>query len=309
MRIPAHGWVVGAEASLLHDQVPHAVLKQSAGRVTQRDAEGRAQRISGTIVEIDARKRAEEATRDAEERYRSLIELAPDGVVVYSDGLIEYANPAFCEMSGYTLEELIGQRTAKLKSGVHGPEFYRQLWNTITAGHPWRGEVVNRRKDGMLYHELLTIAPVMDEGGQVVRYVAVKHDITERKRIEQRLEHLAHFDLLTDLPNLVGADKHTFLARLAVLLKIPLAASSAARPMATTCGSVVKKRVKGSAKMNTSRVPRHIRVMPVKRAARMVSLTRPKRRAPLFWATKVRVATLSPMTGNSTVCSMRVAMP
>lgn len=130
------------------------------------------------------------------------IEAAAEGIVITDrDGIIEYANPAFCEMSLYPLEELVGQRTAKLKSGVHGPDFYRQLWSTIIAGHPWRGEVVNRRKDGMLYHELLTIAPVMDEGGQVVRYVAVKHDITERKRIEQRLEHLAHFDLLTDLPN------------------------------------------------------------------------------------------------------------
>ena len=110
------------------------------------------------------------------------VEQAADAVVITgTTGIIQYVNPAFTLMTGYTTEEAIGQYPSILKSGCQPPEVYADLWNTILAGRIWHGDLINRRKDGSLYHEEMRITPVRGANGAIVSYIAIKHDVTEQR--------------------------------------------------------------------------------------------------------------------------------
>lgn len=106
-------------------------------------------------------------------------------VITDVDGNIEYANPKFVDVSGYTLSEVIGKNPRILNSGRHGVDFYRNLWQTIKAGRVWKGEIQNRRKDGTLYWEDSTITPVFDSSEKLINFIAIKEDITPRKALEE----------------------------------------------------------------------------------------------------------------------------
>ena len=108
-------------------------------------------------------------------------------IITDLDGRIEYVNPKFVETTGYSAQEAIGQNPSILKSGEQGDEYYRELWQTITAGKEWRGEFHNKRKDGTFYWELASIAPIFDSSGQMTHFIAVKEDITDRKQAEEAL--------------------------------------------------------------------------------------------------------------------------
>lgn len=108
-----------------------------------------------------------------------------------TEGRIEYVNRRFLEVTGYSREELIGKTPAMIRSGLTPDIVYRDLWQTLRSGQVWRGELQNRKKSGELYWEAETITPVRDDSGQIVRFVAVKEDITERKRQEEELRLLA----------------------------------------------------------------------------------------------------------------------
>ncbi|MCQ4348908.1 EAL domain-containing protein [Pseudomonas stutzeri] len=130
------------------------------------------------------------------------VEQSPSTIVITDlDARIEYANQAFSRVTGYSLEEALGQNPKLLHSGKTPPSTYQDMWQQLTAGRAWRGEFVNRRKDGSEYTETVLISPVFDDAGQPTHYLAIKEDITQRKLDEQRIERLAHFDALTDLPN------------------------------------------------------------------------------------------------------------
>ena len=145
------------------------------------------------------------ARRAAEAELRllqSALEAAADGVVITDvEGSIAWVNPAFTRITGYALEEVRGRSPRLLRSGVHRDAFYRQMWETILAGSPWRGELYNRRKDGSLYVEEMTITPVRAAGGAISHFVAIKQDVTALKRQEEVIQDLATRDLLTGLPN------------------------------------------------------------------------------------------------------------
>ncbi len=128
---------------------------------------------------------------------------ATDNGVVITDreGTIEWINPAVTRLSGFGMQEAVGQNARLFHSGAQDRGFYDRLWHTINAGAVWRGDLVNRRKDGSLYSEEMTITPVLDEAGSIQHFVAVKQDITERKRMEGELRELASTDPLTGVAN------------------------------------------------------------------------------------------------------------
>ncbi len=112
-------------------------------------------------------------------------------VITDKDGTIEYVNPKFCEVSGYSREEVIGQNPRVLKSDRHDKEFYKQLWETVSSGEVWHGELCNQKKDGTLYWERASIAPVRDERGEISHFIAIKEDITQWKELQDELKETA----------------------------------------------------------------------------------------------------------------------
>jgi PAS domain S-box-containing protein len=141
--------------------------------------------LKRTLRNVTVRRRMEQNLR----LFESALNSAADGVeITDADGRIEWVNQAFTQMTGYTAADVIGHTPGELlRSGVQDQAFYQQMWETILSGNVWRGEVVNRRRDGSLYDEMLSIAPVATAGGSIRNFVAIKQDISERKLIEQRL--------------------------------------------------------------------------------------------------------------------------
>lgn len=152
--------------------------------------------IRASNRDITEQKRAEEGLR----KFQRAVQQSPASIVITDlKGNIEYVNPKFTQVAGYTFDETQGQNPRVLKSGEYPPEKYRELWETITAGHEWRGEFHNRRKNGELFWEFASISPIFDDKGKITHYLAIKEDITERKRTEERLkEAYQHLKLLNE---------------------------------------------------------------------------------------------------------------
>lgn len=122
-------------------------------------------------------------------------------VITDREGRVEWVNQAFTELTGFELAEVHGGTPRVLKSGIQSDFYYEKMWETILGGHVWRGELYNRRKDGTVYVEEQTITPVQGADGQIRHFVAVKQDVTQRRRTEERIRYLALHDPLTDLGN------------------------------------------------------------------------------------------------------------
>lgn len=130
------------------------------------------------------------------------VEQSPNSIFITDlDANIIFANSTFLLTSGYTADEIINQNSRILKSGKMPQQTYDEMWSTITRGDIWKGELVNRRKDGSEYVEYVMISPIRDEEGNITNYLAIKDDITEKLKAGERIEFLAHFDQLTGLPN------------------------------------------------------------------------------------------------------------
>ena len=129
-------------------------------------------------------RRTEEALR----LQSGALEAAANAIVITNrKGVIEWANAAFTTYTGYTVAEAIGKTPSLLKSGKHDQALYKSLWKTILAGEVWHGEMINRRKDGTLYPEEMTITPMKDPRGEITHFIAVKQDITKRKQADQAI--------------------------------------------------------------------------------------------------------------------------
>jgi PAS domain S-box-containing protein len=116
------------------------------------------------------------------------IEQSAEGIMITdAKGTIRYVNPAFSRVSGYSREEALGKNPRLLKSGKQDEAYYKKLWTTILGGEIWQDEIVNRRSDGGLYIEQMTITPVRNQRGEITHFIAIKAEVTERKRLEQQL--------------------------------------------------------------------------------------------------------------------------
>jgi len=138
----------------------------------------------GTVRDITERKHANAELR----KLSKAVEQSPASVIITDKtGIIEYVNPAFTEITGFSSEESVGNRPSIIKSGEHPQEFYENLWHVILDGGTWNGELINRKKDGSLFWESASISPIFNEEGNVIRFLAVKQDITDRKKTEKAL--------------------------------------------------------------------------------------------------------------------------
>ncbi len=155
------------------------------------DPEGEKRLLQGAIFDVTARKLAEQQAIDAAERLdiqAKALSAAANGIVITeAKGNIIWVNEAFCRMTGYSAEEVLGKSPGILKSGVQGPDFYDTMWETIRSGRVWQGEITNRRKDGSLYVEEMIITPVARTDGSITHFIAIKQDITHRKQAEIEL--------------------------------------------------------------------------------------------------------------------------
>ncbi len=149
-------------------------------------------------AELSARKQAEENLS----LQSAALEAAANAIAITDkNGTIQWVNTAWVTLTGYSKEESIGHSARIIKSGIHDALFYKNMWDTILSGKVWRGDLVNKRRDGSLYFEEETITPVLDKQGNVTHFIAIKLDITKRKQAESDLEHLARTDTLTGVNN------------------------------------------------------------------------------------------------------------
>ncbi len=158
--------------------------------------------INNLIVDLEDEVGSHKLTAENLNKLSQAIEQSPVSVMITDlDGNIEYVNPQLCNITGYKEEELIGQNPRILKSG-HTPEIqFKNMWTAITSGQSWSGELYNKKKNGDLFWENVTISPIKNNENKNAHYLAIKEDISLRKDYEERLLYQASYDKLTDLPN------------------------------------------------------------------------------------------------------------
>jgi diguanylate cyclase (GGDEF)-like protein/PAS domain S-box-containing protein len=167
------------------------------------DEDGNVLKMIGTIQDVTENKIASDTLL----KLSLAVEQNPNAIVITDlEGDIEYVNAKFKSLSGYSEEELIGKNPRILQSHETSLATYAQMWNLLTRGKSWTGELINRKKDGTIYVESAIISPVKQPDGTVTHYLAIKEDVTDKKKSAEHIERLAHFDQLTGLPNKVMLD-------------------------------------------------------------------------------------------------------
>ncbi len=151
---------------------------------------------------LEQRDRALAKSRQTLQLAERVIESSFEGIMVTDKNVnIEFVNPAFTHLTGYSQEEVVGKTPQVLSSGRHDREFYQRMWNSLVTHGYWRGEIWNRRKSGELYLELLTITAISDDEGETTHYAGLFTDITQNRKNEEQIRQLAYYDALTGIPN------------------------------------------------------------------------------------------------------------
>ncbi|NUN98581.1 MAG: anti-sigma factor antagonist, partial [Candidatus Omnitrophica bacterium] len=160
------------------------------------------------IRDLSQRRQAREELR----RLATAVDQSAEMILITDpEGVIQYVNPSFERITGYTREEAVGHPVSILKSGVHDAAFFNDLWTTVLAGRVWKGRFTNKRKDGRFYEEEATISPVHDAMGSIINFVAVKRDITEQVMLEQQLRESQKVEAIAQLAGGIAHDFNNLL--------------------------------------------------------------------------------------------------
>jgi PAS domain S-box-containing protein len=188
-------------------------------KVPLRDQEGEVIGILGTSTDITERVMIDneniEIMNHLREKSRALEQISTSVIITNLDGSIEYVNPKFTEVTGYTFAEVRGKNPRLLRSESMPPEVYRNLWQTITTGSEWHGEIQNKKKNGELFWESVSISSLVNDAGVTTHYLAVKEDVTSRKLLERQL---LQSQKLEGMGTLAGGIAHDFNNLLAMIM-------------------------------------------------------------------------------------------
>jgi PAS domain S-box-containing protein len=177
-------------------------------KVPFRDSQEKIRGLVGIGRDITERKQAEEANA----RLATAVKQAAEAIVITdSKGTILYVNPAFEKVTGYATSEAIGQNPRILKSGKHDDTFYGQMWDVLSQGKVWSGRITNKKKNGSLYEEEMSISPVFDSAGKITNYVAVKRDVTQEVALETQLRQSQKMEIIGQLAGGVAHDFNNIL--------------------------------------------------------------------------------------------------
>lgn len=199
LHAPPHpGADVAIEEFRMRHAKGHWLWLEGRGQALELDAQGKPRLMGGTIADISQRKQVETEQQLASVVFTGI----NDGICITDpEGRILLVNHAFTRVTGYSSEESIGNTPSMLKSGMHGEAFYRALWEALIRHDVWQGEITNRRRNGELVTEWLSISAVRDKAGHLTHYVGLFSDLSERQEAAERIQYLSSYDPLTDMPN------------------------------------------------------------------------------------------------------------
>ena len=198
----ADDWIAAVRQASLHNtdiapQEHHVVCKDGIVRIMEVTGILLEKSVLATFIDLTERKRAEDSLRIAATAFESQEAI----VVTDANSIILRINQAFTAITGYTEAEVLGKTPRLLKSNRHDTAFYAEMWEALHRNGVWQGEIWDRRKNGEIYPEWLTISAVKNADGKVTHYVGTQTDITQRKQAEEQIKYLAFYDPLTQLPN------------------------------------------------------------------------------------------------------------